>query len=64
MLRPHSETSNGGEGEKTIRQPSYSPNTATADVFLFQRGKIGAGRSYAVPGRSHDELGWGRRNQQ
>jgi hypothetical protein len=39
-----------GEGIKTICQSSYSPNTATADIFRFQRGEIEAGRPFAVPG--------------
>ncbi len=50
----HYETLNGDEGAKTIRQPYYLPNTATADLFLFQRGKVEAGRPLAVPGRSHE----------
>ncbi len=49
-LAPHSGTFNGGEGIKSIRQPFYSPNTATADLFQFQRGKVEAGRPLAVPG--------------
>jgi hypothetical protein len=39
---------------RTIRQPYYSSNTATADLFLFQRGEVEAGRPLAVPGRSHE----------
>jgi hypothetical protein len=39
---PHSGTFNGSQGIKTICQPSYLPNTATADIFLFQRGKVEA----------------------
>jgi hypothetical protein len=46
--------------KKSICQSSYSPNTATADFFLFERGEIRAGRPFAVPGRPHDKLGWGR----
>jgi hypothetical protein len=42
---------------------SYSPNTATADIFRFQRGEIEAGRPLAVPGRPYDEPGGGRPNQ-
>jgi hypothetical protein len=51
---PHCETFNGGKGAKTIRQPYYLPNTATAYLFLFQRGEVEAGRPLAVPGRSHE----------
>jgi hypothetical protein len=60
----HCETFNGGEGAKTILQPYYLLNTATTDLFLFQRGKVKAGRPFAVPGRPHEELGGGRSNQQ
>ncbi len=35
-LTPHSGTFNGGNGIKTIRQPSYLRNTATADFFCFR----------------------------
>ncbi len=57
-------TFNGGEGIKTIRQPFYLPNMATADLFLFQRGEIEAGRPLTVPGRPHEKCGGGRLNQQ
>jgi hypothetical protein len=63
-LTPHSGTFNGGKGVKTIRKPFCSMNTATADLFLFERGKVEAGRPLAVPGSTHDELGEGRLNQQ
>ncbi len=56
---PHSGTFNGGEGVKTIRQSFYSLNTATADLFRFQRGEVEAGRPLAVPGRPHEERGGG-----
>jgi hypothetical protein len=36
---PHSGTFNGSKCVKKIRQPFYSPHTATADFFLFERGK-------------------------
>ncbi len=61
---PHSAVLNGGEGEKMIRQLSYLLDAATADLFLFQRGEIGAGGPLTVPGRPHEELGWGRPNRQ
>jgi hypothetical protein len=64
MPPPHSKASNGGEDEKTICQLCYSPKTATADLFLFQRGEIGAGGPLAVQERPHDEVGWGRPNHQ
>jgi hypothetical protein len=64
MPPPHSAVSNGVEGKKTIRQLSYLLNTATADLFLFQRGEIGAGGPLAVPGRPHEELGLGHLNHQ
>ncbi len=48
---PHSGTFNGSKGIKTIHQPSYLPNTATVDIFLFQKGKAKAGRPLAVLGR-------------
>jgi hypothetical protein len=54
-LAPHSGTFNGGKGIKTIHQPFYSPNTATADLFLFQRGEVEAGRPLAVPGRPQQQ---------
>jgi hypothetical protein len=38
-LAPHAGTFNGGEGIKTIRQHSYSPNTARADFFCFTEVK-------------------------
>jgi hypothetical protein len=63
-LAPHSETFNGNKGVKTIRKPFYSPNTATADLFLFQRGEVEAGRPLTVPGRPDKELGGGCPNQQ
>jgi hypothetical protein len=44
-------TFNGGKGVKMIHQPSYSPNTAMADVFLFQRGEVKNGRPLVVPGQ-------------
>jgi hypothetical protein len=53
---PHSRTFNGSKGVKTIHQPSYLPNTASADYYLLQRGEIGASTLIAVPGRPHDEL--------
>jgi hypothetical protein len=34
---PHSGTFNGGEGVKTIRQPSYSPNTATGGPVAVKK---------------------------
>jgi hypothetical protein len=46
-----------------IRQLSYLPDAATTDLFLFQRGEIGAGGPLTVPGRPH-ELGCGRLNRQ
>jgi hypothetical protein len=52
---PHPRTFNGGESIKTISQPSYLPSTSTADIFLFQRGKVEAGRPLTVPGRPHDK---------
>ncbi len=52
------------QDEKAIRQLSYSPKTATADLFLFQRGEIGAGGPLAVQERPHDEVGWGCPNHQ
>jgi hypothetical protein len=64
MLPPHSRASNGGKDEKTICQLSSSPKTATADLFLFQRGEIGAGGPLAVQERPHDEVGWGHPNHQ
>jgi hypothetical protein len=63
-LAPHSETFNGDEGVKTIRQAFCLLNTATADLFLFQRGKVEAGRPLAVPGWPHKELWGGHPNQQ
>ncbi len=61
---PHSGTFNGSQGIKTICQPSYSPNTVMADIFLFQRGKVEAGRPLSVSGQPHDEVVGGRLNQQ
>ncbi len=49
-LAPHSWTFNGGEDIKAIRQHSYSPNTTTADFFLFQRDDVEAGRPLTVQG--------------
>jgi hypothetical protein len=60
----HCETFNSGESAKTICQPYHLPKTATADLFLFQRGEVEAGRPFAVPGWPHEELGGGRPNQQ
>jgi hypothetical protein len=42
-----------------IRQPFCLPNTATADLFLFQRGEVEAGRPLAVPGRPNEKRGGG-----
>jgi hypothetical protein len=64
MPPPHSRASNGGEDEKTISQLSYSPKTAMANLFLFQKGEIGAGGPLTVQERPHDEVGWGRPNHQ
>jgi hypothetical protein len=50
--------------KKIICQPSYLPNTATANIVLFQIGEIRAGKPFAVPGRPHDELGGGHPNHQ
>ncbi len=55
---------NGHEGIRTSRQPSYLPNTATADFYLLQIGDIRAGKLLAVPGRPNDELEGNRLNQQ
>ncbi len=55
----NSGTYNGGEGTKAICQPSYLPSTSTADIFLFQRGKVKAGRPLTASGRPHDKLGDG-----
>ncbi len=43
-------TFNGDEDIKTICQSSYSLNLSTADLFLFQRCKVEAGRPLAVQG--------------
>jgi hypothetical protein len=64
MPPPHSRASNGGEDEKTICQLCYLLKTAMADLFLFQRGEIGAGGPLAVQERPHDEVGWGHLNHQ
>jgi hypothetical protein len=37
---PHSGTSNGVEGKKTIHKPLYLPNIASADYFLFLSAKL------------------------
>ncbi len=47
-----------------IRQPFYLLNTAMADLSLFQRNEVKAGRPLTVPGQPHEELGGGRPNQQ
>jgi hypothetical protein len=47
-----------------ICQLSYLPKTAAADLFLFQRGEIGAGGPLAVQEQPHDEVGWGHPNHQ
>ncbi len=52
---------NGSDGVKTIRQPSYSPDTATADIFLFQRLKSKPGDLWLS--RPYDEPGGGHLNQ-
>jgi hypothetical protein len=39
-LMAHSGTFNGGNGIKTIRQPSYLRNTATADFFCFREANL------------------------
>jgi hypothetical protein len=57
---PHSGTL-GSKGIITIYQHSYSPNTATVEIFLFQRGEVEAGWPLAVPGQPHDELRGGVR---
>ncbi len=57
LLAPHSGTFNWVEGVKTICRPSYSPNMATVDIFLFQIGKVELGRPLAVPQWPHDEFG-------
>ncbi len=54
---PHSRTFNGSKGVKTIHQPSCLPNMAAADIFLFQRDKVEAGRPFPVPGQPHDKHG-------
>jgi hypothetical protein len=63
LQAPHSKTFHGGEGIKMIHQPSFSPNTATLDSFLFQRGEVEAVRPLAVTGWSHDKLGRNQPNQ-
>jgi hypothetical protein len=58
---PQFRTVNGDKSIKMIRHP-YMPDTATADLFLFQSGEVGPGRPLAVPRRPHDEAEGGRPN--
>jgi hypothetical protein len=56
---PHSGIFSDGQGVSTMRQPSYLPNTVTADIFLFQRGENEASRPLAVRRWPHDVVGGG-----
>jgi hypothetical protein len=51
---PQSGTFNGGERVKKVRQPSCSPNSATADFYLFQRGEFRANEPLVDPGQPQE----------
>jgi hypothetical protein len=53
---PQSRRFSGRKGVKTICQPFYSPNTATADLFLFQIGEVRAGGPPAFPGQPQEKV--------
>jgi hypothetical protein len=61
-LLPQYGTFNGGDGFKAICQPSYVLNTATTDVFLFQKGEVQADGLLSDSGQPHDEAGGGHLN--
>ncbi len=46
-------------GIQWLEHPSYSPNLASADFFLFKKAKMGAGRPEPGPGRHKKRLGGG-----